>query len=330
MNIIDKLKERARSDLKTIVLPESTDERILQAADYIDREKIARIILLGPEDKILAGGGINKNNFSNIDIIDYLKDTAFEDYVDEFYQLRQHKGITYAAAKQVLQNPVYFAAMMVRKNLADGFVAGAVTTTSEVAKAAIYCLGVNSDVRTVSSCFLIIVPECRFGEEGVFVFADCGIVREPTAKQLADIAITSAKLFRQIIEKEPKVAMLSFSTKGSGGGESVDKVIAAKNILQDIAPDLFVDGELQADAAIVPAVAKRKVNNSPVAGYANVLIFPNLDAGNIAYKLVQRLAKASAIGPILEGLNYPCSDLSRGCSVQDIVNVVAVTAVRAH
>lgn len=331
MDVIAGLKDKAKSSIKTIVLPEGTDERILQAAWIAGQEKLANIIIIGKMPEVIAAA--RKNNIvlsGNIRVLDHLADAAMPDYINEFYELRRHKETSPEQAKATLQNPIYFAAMMVRKKRADGFVAGACTTTSDVARAAIYCLGVDTNVGTASSCFLMIVPDCPYGEEGVFVFGDCGIVRDPSARQMASIAISSARLFRRLIGKEPKVALLSYSSKGSGAGDSVNKVVAARNLLKDIAPTLWMDGELQADAAIVPEVAARKVGKSSVAGSANVLIFPNLDSGNISYKLVQRLARAQAVGPLLLGLNYPCADLSRGCSINDIVNVIAVTAIRAQ
>jgi phosphate acetyltransferase len=244
--------------------------------------------------------------------------------------LREHKGITLTTAEEILKDPVYYAAMMVREGSADGFVAGASYTTPDVARAAIHCLGADSRIETVSSSFIIIVPDCAYAEGGIFVFADCGIVPEPTSKQLAQIALSSAELMEKVLRFEPRVAMLSFSTQGSASERCVEKVKEATKLVKELKPNLLVDGELQVDSAIVPEVAKIKTPDSILKGRANILIFPNLDAGNIAYKLVQRLAKAKAIGPLLQGLNKPCSDLSRGCDVEDIVDAVAVTVVRAQ
>jgi phosphotransacetylase (EC 2.3.1.8) len=228
-----------------------------------------------------------------------------------------------------VKNPVTFAAMMVGNGSADGMVAGAVTTTADVAKAAIYCVGFGEKVRTISSCFLICVPDCQYGEAGTFIFSDCGVVPDPSPMQLANIAASAADLFRILVQKEPRVALLSFSTKGSASHEMVDKITRTREIIHEKFPDLIADGEFQLDAAIVPEVAKIKAPDSDVAGHANVLIFPDLNAGNICYKMAQRLAKAGVIGPILNGLKKPCSDLSRGCTVDEVVDAICTTAIRA-
>lgn len=291
-----------------IILPEKDDLRIQEAAKIIAKEKIARIILLGKED------------------LDTKKIDAFSQI---FFEARKHKGITIDQAREAVSYPLYYAAMMVRAGEADGFVAGAAHSTPDVARAAIYCIGVDERIKTVSSCFIMVVPDKSFGENGVFVFADCGIVPQPTSQQLAQIAISSAELAKNVFDILPKVAMLSYSTKGSAKGPLVDKVKEATALAKQLKPDLLIDGELQADAAIVPEVAKIKDPQNILAGRANVLIFPDLEAGNIGYKLVQRLAKARAIGPLLQGLNKPCSDLSRGALVEDVIDTVAVTALRA-
>lgn len=307
-NILKDIRRRAGKLQKLIVLPEKDDRRIQEAAKIIVKEKIARIMLLGKED------------------LDTKKIDAFAQI---FFEARKHKGITIDQARETISYPLYYAAMMVRAGGADGFVAGAAHSTPDVAKAAIYCIGVDERIKTVSSCFIMVVPDKSFGENGVFVFADCGIVPQPTSQQLAQIAISSAELAKNVFDILPKVAMLSYSTKGSAKGPLVDKVKEATQLARQQRPDLLIDGELQADAAIVPEVAKIKDPQNILAGRANVLIFPDLEAGNIGYKLVQRLAKARAIGPLLQGLNKPCSDLSRGALVEDVIDTVAVTALRA-
>lgn len=307
-NIVKDIRRRAGKLQKLIILPERDDRRIQEAAKIITKEKIARIILLGKEG---------------------LESKKIDAFTQIFFEARKHKGITIAQAREAVSHPLYYAAMMVRANEADGFVAGAAHSTPDVAKAAIYCIGVDERIKIVSGCFIMVVPDCSYGENGVFVFADCGIVPEPTSQQLAQIAISSSELAQNIFGIQPRVAMLSYSTKGSAKGVLVDKVKEATALAKQLNPDLLIDGELQADAAIVPEVAEIKDPQGAIAGRANVLIFPDLEAGNISYKLVQRLAKARAIGPLLQGLNKPCSDLSRGALVEDIVDTVAVTALRA-
>lgn len=307
--IIEKIRQKAKSNIKTIVLPEAQDERIRAAAQEISAKGLAKIILLDE----------NNLDLKKINI-----------YAQEFYELRKHKGISLEDAQKEISKPLYYGAMMVRNNEADGFVAGASISTPDVARAAIYCLGVDVSIATVSSCFIMAVPDCSYAEKGVFLFADCGIVPNPTSRELANIAISTARLAREVLEFTPRVAMLSYSTKGSAKGELVYKVREATDLVKNQEPDLIIDGELQVDSAIVPEVAKIKDPQGKFGGQANILIFPNLDAGNIAYKLVNRLAKAKAIGPLLQGLNWPCSDLSRGCNVEEIIDCVSVTAVRAQ
>ena len=308
MDIIQEMRLRAKKRQKLIVLPEKDDPRIKEAAKIIQKEGISRIVLLGKED---------------------LEQKKIEQFAQVFFESRKHKGITIDEARRVVSQPLYYAAMMVRLGEADGFVAGAANSTPDVARAAIYCLGVDPKINTVSSCFVMVVPDCSLGENGVFIFADCGIVPEPDAQQLAGIAISSAKLAEDLFAMTPRVAMLSYSTKGSAKGKLVDKVVEAAKLAKSARPDLLIDGELQLDAAIIPEVAKIKDPGGVLGGRANVLIFPDLEAGNIGYKLVQRLAKARAVGPLLQGLNKPCSDLSRGCFAEDIVDTVAFTALRA-
>ena len=308
MDIIREMRLRAKKRQKLIVLPEKADPRIKEAAKIIQKEGIARIAVLGKED---------------------LEQKKIEQFAQVFFELRKHKGMTVDEARRVVGQPLYYAAMMVRLGEADGFVAGAANSTPDVARSAIYCLGVDPKINIVSSCFVMVVPDCSFGENGVFIFADCGIVPSPDARQLAGIAISSAKLAEDLFAMTPRVAMLSYSTKGSAKGEFVDKVVEAAKLAKFARPDLLIDGELQLDAAIIPEVAQIKDPGGILGGRANVLIFPDLEAGNIGYKLVQRLAKARAVGPLLQGLNHPCSDLSRGCFAEDIVDTVAFTALRA-
>ncbi len=307
--VIEMIRKQAQRNPKRIILPEADDDRVKKAADIILKEKIADLILLDRKS---------------------LDPKKQKEFALKLYELRKQKGLDLDTATEFLKNPVFYAAMMVRENQADGFVAGAVNTTSLVARSAIWCLEPQIKGGVISSAFIMIVPNCEYGEKGVFIYADCGIVPQPTPQQLAQIAVYSAELGEKVLNLSPKIAFLSYSTKMSAEGVSVSKVREAVKIVKEIAPHLNVDGELQADAAIVPEVAKIKCPDSNVAGKANILIFPNLDAGNICYKLTERLAKAKAIGPLFMGLKNPCSDLSRGCSVEDIVDCVAVTVIRAQ
>ncbi|MFA5356013.1 MAG: phosphate acetyltransferase [Candidatus Omnitrophota bacterium] len=309
MDIVSKIRARAKTNIKTIVLPEFEDERVRDAAKFIEKEGIARVVLLD-------SGKIDKKKQ--------------EEYANQYYELRKAKGISPQDAAKVLEDSLYYAAMMTRSGEADGFVAGASHTTPDVARAAMQCLGVNDRINIASSCFVMGVPDSKYGEEGAFIFADCGIVPDPNPRQLACIAISNAELAGKVLGIPPRVALLSYSTKGSAKGRVVNRVIEALEIAKQMQPGLLIDGELQVDAAIVPEVANIKYPGSLLKGRANVLIFPNLEAGNIGYKLVQRLAGARAIGPIIVGLNKPCSDLSRGCVVEDIIDCVAVTAIRAQ
>jgi len=309
MDAIAHIRQKAKEQSTKIVLPEGHDPRVRKAAEFLEKERIAGVILLER---------------------DHLDPQKVEEYAETFYQLRRHKGISRDEAHQTVLHPVFYGAMMVHEGLADGFVAGAATTTPEVAKAALYCIGVDRHIATISSCFIMTIPNCRYGEAGVFIFADCGIIPDPTTRQLAQIAVSSAELGRKVLGITPRVAMLSYSTKGSATGRFVERIREATAMLKELAPDLVVDGELQVDAAIVPEVAKFKFPDSPIQGNANILIFPNLEAGNIAYKLVERLTGGRALGPLLQGLVKPCSDLSRGCGWEDVVDCAAVTAIRAH
>jgi len=327
MDLITKIREKAKKNLKTIVLPEGVEERTLKAAETIKKENIAKVILLGDEDKIKEVG--SNYDISRIEIINPEKSPKAEEYAQLLFELRKHKGMTLEKARELVKDPIWYGTLMVKNKDVDGMVAGAITSTGDLFRPAFQIIKTVPGIGVVSSAFIMIVPNCEFGANGIMLFADCAVNPNPDAKQLAEIAIASSKTWKSLMDEEPVVAMLSYSTKGSAQSEMVDKVIEATQIVKQLAPDLKVDGELQADAALVPKVAKTKAPESPVAGKANILIFPDLEAGNIGYKLVQRLAKAEAVGPISQGLAMPINDLSRGCSADDIVNVVAITALQA-
>lgn len=328
MDFIKEIRERAKTSIKTIVLPEGTDERVLKAAEIIKKENIAKVVLLGNQEKLknLAGD----INLSGIDIIDPELSPKLEEYANLLYELRKHKGITIDKAKELTKDPIWYGTLMVKNNDVNGMVAGAAVATGEVFRPAFQIIKTAPGIGVVSSAFMMIVPNCEFGSKGSILFSDCAINPNPDAKQLAEIAMSAAKTWAVLMDDKPRVAMLSFSTKGSAQNEMVDKVVEATKILKEQAPDLLADGELQADAALVPSVGSSKAPGSTIAGQANILVFPDLNAGNIGYKLVQRLAKAEAIGPITQGLAAPINDLSRGCSVQDIVNLVAITSLQAN
>ena len=331
MAYIDIIKDKARSDRKTIVLPETTDKRTLIAAANIMQEGIANIIMVGNEEKIMDGAGWLEVDLDGANIIDPTTTDKLDRYVELLYETRKSKGMTPEKARDILLNDyLTFGVMMVKDNAADGMVAGACHATADTLRTALQILKTAPGVKLVSGFFLLDVPDCKFGDNGTFLFADCGLNQDPTPEELAAIADTSAKSFKQLVGSKPIIAMLSHSTKGSAKHPLVDKVVEATKIAHEKYPHLLLDGELQTDAALVPQVAKSKAPGSEVAGKANVLIFPNLDCGNIGYKLVQRLAKAEAYGPMLQGISKPVNDLSRGCSWQDIVGVVALTAVQAQ
>lgn len=327
MSIIDEIRRKAAKDPKKIVLPESDDPRTLEALDHILDERIAKIILIGKED---VASEIKSKNLQDVEIIDPLKYGNIESIANEYYELRKGKGMTLdEARKTVREDWLTFGAMLVRRDLADGFVAGANHTTADTVRASLRCLPIDKEIAVVAGAFLMEVPDSPYGEKGVFIFADCGVNPEPNARQLAGIGVLSARLFEQLVQRPPRVAFLSYSSKGSAEGPLVDKIKDAIAKAKKAAPDLAIDGELQVDSALVPEVAKIKCPASDVAGRANVLVFPDLNSGNISYKLTQRLANARAVGPLLMGFTRPCSDLSRGCNVDDIIDAVAVTAVRA-
>ncbi len=328
MNFLEQISQRAKADKKTIVLPESDDIRVLKAAAMVQEQGIADIILVGNPDEIKKRAqGLD---ISRCRIVDPLTSEKYEDYVNTFYELRKAKGMTLEKAREIMKDYVYWAVMMVKKDDADGMVSGAAHSTADTLRPALQIIKTAPHSRLVSAFFVIVVPDCEYGHNGIFIYADSGLNPNPNAEELSEIAIDSARTFRNLVQAEPKVAMLSFSSYGSGKDPIVDKVIEATKLARAKAPDLLIDGELQADAALVPEVAKSKAPGSPVAGQANVLIFPDLNCGNIAYKLTQRLAKAEAYGPILQGIAKPVNDLSRGCSAEDIVGVVAITAVQAQ
>lgn len=325
MSLLQSVREKAKKACKTIVLAEGEEKRVLDAAKVILDEKIAGLVLIGNKDVIAQKAAFDINR---VTIVDPASDNL-DEYADLLYELRKAKGMEKEQAAQLVKNPLYLGVMLVKTGKADGMVAGSVNSTGDTLRPALQIIKTAPGIKTVSSCFIMVLPEgSKYGENGVMVFADCAVNIEPDAEQLASIAIASADTAKKIAGIDPKIAMLSFSTKGSAKHANVDKVVEATKIVNTIAPELQCDGELQLDAAIVESVAQLKAPGSKIAGHANVLIFPDLQSGNIGYKLVQRLAGAQAVGPICQGFNKPVNDLSRGCSSEDIVNVVAMTVLQ--
>ncbi len=329
MNFIETIKERAKRDKKKIVLPEGMDKRTYEAAVMARDEEIADVIVIASEDEVLANA--EGMDLSGITVIDPRKENYTDELIDKLVEIRKNKGLTREEAKDLLLNDyMYYACMLVKTGRADGVVSGACHSTSNTLRPALQIIKTKPDVELVSAFFLMVVPDCEYGENGTFIFADSGLEQNPDPSRLAAIAGSSAESFKLLVDKEPLVAMLSHSTKGSAKHADVDKVVEATRLAKERYPQYQIDGELQLDAAIVPSVASSKAPDSKVAGHANVLVFPDLDAGNIGYKLVQRLAKAEAYGPITQGIAKPINDLSRGCSSLDIVGVIAITAVQAQ
>ncbi|MFZ5943788.1 MAG: phosphate acetyltransferase [Bacillota bacterium] len=328
MNLIQSFKAKAKLKQTTIVLPEGTEERTVQAASIITKEGLTKVILLGEKEGVEATARKIGSDLTGVEIINPVQHPKYDEYCQSLYEIRKNKGLTLAQAQDLTKNPLYFGALMVNQGDADGMVAGAQNTTGDVLRPALQIIKTEKGISSVSGAFIMIVPDCEYGENGIMVFADCAVNPNPTSEQLAEIAYLSAKTAQALVGFEPKVGMLSFSTKGSAKHELVDKVVKAVQIARERYPHVAIDGELQADAALVPEVGSSKAPASNVAGKVNVLVFPDLQSGNIGYKLVQRLGKAEAVGPVLQGMNKPVNDLSRGCSVDDIVNTVAMTVLQ--
>ena len=331
MSFIEDVKAKAKSKMKTIVLPEAEEKRTLEAAEQIKKEGFAKLVLLGNKETVEKDAQSYGFDLSGIEILDPKTSPSLDDYVATLVELRKSKGMTEEEARKLLtESNTYFGVMMVKKGDADGLVSGACHSTADTLRPSLQILKTKPGTKLVSAFFVMVVPNCQYGENGTFVFSDCGLNQNPTAEELAAIAESSAESFRFLVGKEPKVAMLSYSTLGSAKHDDVTKVQEATRIAKENNPNLLLEGELQLDAALVESVASLKAPGSKVAGHANTLIFPNLDAGNIGYKLVQRLAKAEAYGPMTQGIARPVNDLSRGCSAEDIVGVVAITAVQCQ
>lgn len=330
MSFIEDIKKKAKEQIKTIVLPEGEDIRTIQAAEMVLKEQYANLIILGNEEQILVIANKEKIDISKATIIEPEKSEKYNEYVQKFYELRKEKGMTIEKATELMKDETHFGMMMVKQGDADGLVSGACHSTADTLRPALQILKTKPGTKLVSAFFVMVVPECEYGENGTFVFGDSGLVENPDSEALSEIAISSAKSFKQLVGKEPKVAMLSYSTYGSAHSELTEKVVNATKLVKEKEPDLLCDGEMQLDAAIIPEIGSKKAPGSNVAGQANTLIFPDLNAGNIGYKLVQRLAKAEAYGPLCQGIAKPVNDLSRGCSASDIAGVIAITAVQAQ
>ena len=330
MSFIEEIKNRAKQKIKTIVLPEATDIRILKAAQIVNKEKYAKVVLIGNTEKKKKLIKENGLELGETQIIDPVKSEETSEYAKELYELRKAKGMTEEQAQKLILEPIYYGMMMVKQNDADGLVSGAAHSTADTLRPALQILKTAPGTKLVSAFFVMVVPNCEYGANGTFIFADSGLNEEPDADKLSEIAISSSKSFKQLVGEEPKVAMLSYSTYGSAHSASTEKVVEATRLAKEKAPELLIDGELQLDAAIIPEVAEFKAKGSPLKGQANVLVFPDLGAGNIGYKLTQRLAKAEAYGPLCQGIARPVNDLSRGCSSEDVAGVVAITAVQAQ
>jgi phosphate acetyltransferase len=329
MTFIESIREKARNHYQTIVLAEGTEERTVAAAAAIHRERIARPILLGGEAEVRNAAKEQGADIAGVEIVDPEKSPRFDAFAKAFYEMRKAKGMTEDGAVKQMKDPLYFGAMLVKEGTAAGMVAGARNATSNVLRAALTIIRTAPGISSVSGAFVIISPKKELGDSGILIFADCAVTPNPTAEQAADFAYISAQTGKKLANLDPRVAMLSFSTKGSASHELVDKMIAATRLVKEKYPELEADGELQLDAAVIPSVGLQKAPGSPVAGRANVLIFPDLQSGNIGYKLTQRFGDAEAIGPILQGMAKPVNDLSRGCSVEDIINTTAITSCQS-
>ena len=330
MSFIESIKQRAMQNIKTIILPEAEDKRVLEAAGKVIKEGFAKVVLIGNKEQIEKDSKESNIDLSGVEIIDIKTSTKKQEYAQKLFELRQAKGMTEEEALKLIEEPIYFGMMMLKNGEADGLVSGAAHSTSNTLRPALQILKTAPNTKLVSAFFVMCVPNCEYGEHGTFIYGDSGLNQNPNADELSEIAISSAKSFKNLVGAEPKVAMLSYSTYGSAKSELTEKVIEATKLVKEKAPDLLVDGELQVDAAIIPEVSKSKAPGSPIEGNANILIFPDLNAGNIGYKLTQRLAKAEAYGPLCQGIAKPVNELSRGCSADDIVGVVAITAVQAQ